>query len=112
MVFLAMSRSTSYLVVGRVLVGTGTAGIIHGIFFSRLLSEKFISILVLSALQGLGIGPVVGGLVSGRASWRWYVHEPGIQAVIARADLTGNFRVFWVCPHAICFTSSNISFLN
>ncbi|KAL2069100.1 hypothetical protein VTL71DRAFT_15438 [Oculimacula yallundae] len=73
----ALSKSSSLFIVGRAISGIGTSGLTVGlltILASSAPREKrplHMGFMMGTASLGLVLGPVIGGLLSQHASWRW-----------------------------------------
>lgn len=73
----AAARNSVMLIVGRALAGAGAAGIFSGgmtiIGYAVPLRKRAIYIALLSSMFGISsvIGPILGGALTDKASWRW-----------------------------------------
>ncbi|KAL5384412.1 hypothetical protein PMIN02_009220 [Paraphaeosphaeria minitans] len=94
----ATARSSAALIVGRAVAGVGASAIFSGgatiIGLSAPLRKRAVHLGVLSSMFGIAsvIGPLLGGVFTGEATWRWYVDifsEPPDAADHAR-------RCFWI----------------
>ncbi|CZS98682.1 related to MFS multidrug transporter [Rhynchosporium graminicola] len=73
----ALSRSSDLFIIGRTISGIGASGLVVGmltILASSAPVEKrplYLGFMMGVASLGLVLGPVIGGLLSQHASWRW-----------------------------------------
>ena len=73
----AAARNSSMLIVGRVLAGAASAGLLGGGFtitgLSAPVQKRATYIAMLASLYGVSsvIGPLVGGALTDNVSWRW-----------------------------------------
>ena len=73
----AAARNSVMLIVGRAIAGAGAAGIFSGamtiIGFAVPLRKRAIYIALLSSMFGISsvVGPILGGALTDKASWRW-----------------------------------------
>ncbi|KAL5529813.1 hypothetical protein ACEPAG_5800 [Sanghuangporus baumii] len=73
----ALANSSALFIVGRAIAGTGASGLFSGgltiIGFSVPARKFTIYISVLSSIYGVAsiVGPILGGALTAKASWRW-----------------------------------------
>jgi MFS family permease len=71
------ATTSTLLLCGRIIQGIGGAGIglLTQIIISGLVSvrerSKYISIIFVAFIIGTGLGPIIGGMLLQRISWRW-----------------------------------------
>ncbi|CZS89902.1 related to aflatoxin efflux pump AFLT [Rhynchosporium graminicola] len=76
-VICAAAKNSSMLIVGRAVAGTGASGLFSGsmtiIGFSVPLKRRAIFIAALSSMFGISsvVGPLLGGVLTDKVSWRW-----------------------------------------
>ncbi|KAE9380142.1 MFS general substrate transporter [Stipitochalara longipes BDJ] len=95
----ALSNSSELFIFGRALAGTGGAGLILGLLTilaaSAPLDKRpgYLGIMMGCASLGLVSGPIFGGLLTEKASWRWcfYMNLPV-------GGLTGGILAFMHIP--------------
>jgi MFS transporter, DHA2 family, glioxin efflux transporter len=98
----AVAQSSTTLIVGRAIAGSGGAGIASGAYtiiaFSAVEKQRAAYTGLLGATYGLAsvIGPLLGGVFTDKLSWRWcfYINLPigGIAAAV--------IMLFFVAPPA------------
>ena len=77
----AAATSSPMFIVGRSVAGSGAEGLFSGgmtiIGFSVALRKRAIYIAALSSMFGIAsvVGPILGGALTDKVSWRWYVHN-------------------------------------
>ncbi|KAF1944324.1 efflux pump protein [Clathrospora elynae] len=79
-----VANSSAVLIVGRAIAGLGAAGIINGavtILSGAVPREKsplYTGLLIGIAQMGIVLGPLLGGVLTERATWRWcfYINIP------------------------------------
>ena len=73
----ALAQNSVMLIVGRAIAGAGAAGLFSGgmtiIGYSVPLKKRPIYIAMLSSMFGISsvVGPILGGVLTDKASWRW-----------------------------------------
>jgi fucose permease len=74
----AAATSSPMLIVGRAVAGCGASGLFSGsmtiIGYAVPLRKRALYIACLSSMFGIAsiIGPIIGGALTDKASWRWY----------------------------------------
>ena len=75
----AASRNSVMLIIGRAIAGAGASAIFSGgmtiVGFSVPLKKRPIYIAALSSMFGISsvVGPILGGALTDKVTWRWYV---------------------------------------
>ena len=88
----AVARNSVTLIVGRAIAGLGAAGIASGVYiiiaFSAAPERRAVFTGILGAVYGIAsvVGPLIGGVFTQYATWRWcfYVNLPigGVAAAV------------------------------
>lgn len=88
------ARSSLLLIIGRAIAGTGSAGLFSGsliiLAHSVPMSRRPLYTGILGSMYGIAVvaGPLLGGLFTDKATWRWcfYINLPfGVLSVFAIA---------------------------